>query len=78
METRSTPTAKREHRCIWCGEAIPLGEKYIRQKGRFDGEWQDNPWHDECFEGSNDANGGACFDFDPYGGERFKKQEASN
>ena len=69
MSTETSPMARREHRCIWCGEPIRVGEKYSRQKGKFDGEWQDNPWHDECLEFSRDTNPG-CFDFTPYDGER--------
>jgi DNA-directed RNA polymerase subunit RPC12/RpoP len=79
IETTTHPKAKKEHRCIWCGEKILVGEKYTRQKGIFDGEWQDNPWHDDCLEGADDhftSMGEYCWSFDPYGGERYRKQEA--
>lgn len=43
-----TRTARKPHRCVWCGEAINAGEKYIDH--RYIGE--DGPttdrFHDEC------------------------------
>lgn len=46
--TETTPTARKVHCCIWCGEKIKKGEKYIRQDGLFDGDFQSNKYHAEC------------------------------
>jgi len=49
----STPThphARREHRCIWCGGPILVGEKYVQQTGIFDGARYRNRYHAECYE----------------------------
>lgn len=35
----ATPTAKRSHKCIECGNAISIGERYERITSLFDGEW---------------------------------------
>jgi hypothetical protein len=44
----SDPIARRDHRCIWCGETIVKGEKYHKQSGRFDGDFYVNKLHAEC------------------------------
>jgi len=59
-------TARTDHRCIWCGQPIAKGEAYIYQSGRFDGYFQSNHWHYECFAGYKDDGNG----FDAYEGER--------
>lgn len=46
----SFPTARKRHRCIWCGQHIAPGEKYRREKSVYDGEMQDFKWHPECAE----------------------------
>jgi len=51
--------ARKQHRCIWCGEAIVIGEKYVLHKIKFDGVFQSNKYHAECW-GSM-----LCSDFDP-------------
>lgn len=80
VETTTYPIARKEHRCIWCGELILKGEKYTRQKGRFEGEWCDNPWHNDCWDGSmEDARreGETCLHFTPHENERYAKASKS-
>ena len=48
------PIAKKRHRCIWCGEPILTGDKYLREKSVFDGHMQNHAWHPECDEDSKD------------------------
>lgn len=66
----SNPTAAKDHICIWCGEAINKGDKYFRQTGIFDGDFQSNAWHPECFDDGlvHDIEDG----FVPYENERPK------
>lgn len=45
-----TPMARKEHRCVWCGEPIPTGERYVRHRLIFDGMFQSNAFHRECDE----------------------------
>jgi hypothetical protein len=44
----SFPVARKQHRCIWCGEPILRGEKYRHERSVYDGEMQDHKWHLEC------------------------------
>ena len=70
-----TSKAVKQHKCIWCGESILVGEKYNRSSSIFDGDFQDQCWHLECLE---DAQ--KCFkeehscEFSAYDNERPKKQ----
>jgi hypothetical protein len=45
----STQVANKSYRCIWCGEPIKKGDTYTRDKCVFDGEFQANRYHPECF-----------------------------
>lgn len=40
--------ARKQHRCIWCGEMVNSGERYFREKSVYDGSIQDFAWHPEC------------------------------
>jgi len=44
------PIARKEHRCEWCGEPIPKGEKHIHGSGVWEGDWQNWRMHNECHE----------------------------
>lgn len=46
--------ARKEHRCIWCGEPISSGEHYHFQVGIFDGDFQNNKFHQECAKASSE------------------------
>ena len=41
-------TAKKPHTCIWCGEVITTGERYVRNTLVFEGEFQSNAFHVDC------------------------------
>lgn len=45
-----TRISRKERDCVWCGETILKGDKYIFQSGIMEGEWQNNHYHPECFE----------------------------
>lgn len=44
-----TKTARKEHRCSYCGEPIPAGDRYVYQTGIYDGRWFVSRMHSECF-----------------------------
>lgn len=48
-----TPTARKAHVCVWCAEQILKAERYHRQVLVFDGEFQSNAWHLECFDAAD-------------------------
>ena len=41
-------TAKKAHRCIWCGETILPGVRYSDERSIYDGNIQRHRWHLEC------------------------------
>ena len=47
---RSYPTARKEHKCIFCGGTIKVGEKYERQTNKYDNQIYDWVCHLECQE----------------------------
>ena len=68
------PVARKQHRCIWCGEHIEPGEKYRAERSVFDGSMQNHHWHLECDEASTDhflTNGP---EFEPHENERPEKE----
>ena len=44
----STPTARKEHKCMFCGGIIKVGEKYDRQTCVYEGSVYDWIAHCEC------------------------------
>ena len=40
--------SKKQHRCVWCGELIVVGERYLYRAYRFDGKFQTDHLHEEC------------------------------
>lgn len=66
--------ARKEHRCIWCGQKIEIREFYIAEASIYYNDFQYMKWHQECKA--------ACAielaetkeeDFDPYSNERPAK-----
>ena len=46
--------ATKRYRCIWCGESIFAGTKYVREFSVYDGDVQKHCWHPECKDAAND------------------------
>jgi hypothetical protein len=66
------PKARKDHRCIWCGGAIPKGSTYASERSVFDGEMQNHHWHEECYTYAPIAMGECIFEFTPYDNENPK------
>lgn len=45
-----TRRARKAHRCTWCSEAIEHGATYEHQRVHYDGVWQENRMHPECWD----------------------------
>ena len=45
--------ARKDHKCIYCGETIPKGEVYIWEKGIYDGDIYEWHEHKKCYEVCN-------------------------
>lgn len=52
----TAPRARKEHRCIWCGGPIIVGEIYKQQTGIYDGAPYRNRYHAECWDDASDNN----------------------
>ena len=62
--------AKKQHRCMNCGESIEPGEYYLRWMSVDDGKAIGNKMHPECFDCL--AEDGP-FEYTLYSGERPEK-----
>jgi ribosomal protein L37AE/L43A len=65
--------AAKQHRCTYCGEAIPQGELHREQTGFWDGAAFRNRFHDECYQELSAEGEG---EFTPYSHERPEKETA--
>lgn len=69
------PVARKQHKCEWCGESIPVGEKHFQFTGVWESEWQNWRMHQECYsQYIDDCNGEG---FMPYENERPKAEVAN-
>lgn len=74
--SESFPVARKQHRCIWCGEAILPGEKYRSERSVFEGDMQNHKWHLECDEAATaEWSEGADAEFSPHDNERPAKAQ---
>ena len=65
-------TARKDHRCTYCGESISKGEKYTYQQGNWNGRWFESKMHNECFADLCESGDG---EYTPYSNERPTKDE---
>lgn len=74
---QSEPIARKQHRCIWCGEMIESGERYRREKSAYYGALQNHAWHLECAKDRYAGlEHGDDNEFTPYSADRPKKDQA--
>lgn len=50
FSTQKTLTARKEHKCLLCGQKIGIGQKYIRHSGKYDGDFFDDCFHESCYD----------------------------
>lgn len=62
-----TRTARKDHKCSYCGEAINKGDTYQYQDGNWDGQWFKSKMHHECFADMCESGDG---EYSVYGHER--------
>jgi len=73
-----TITARKDHRCEWCGEVIRKGESCIKRTYKWEDEFWDNRQHPECFEAMKRcpfADEGFCPGENPRGAFEGEEEE---
>lgn len=70
------PTAHKDHRCIWCGQPIPIGTTHRHERSIFQGEFQNHRWHPECNEAFMNVCTHGEEEFSPYENERPVQSES--
>lgn len=50
--SETTPKARKDYVCIWCGGKIKKGTLHVHECSKFDGDFQDHRWHSECWKAS--------------------------
>lgn len=75
---RDTHVARKKHRCIWCGEEIGKGDKYLDAAGTMDGNFEHSKWHPECDKFALDNCGPGSFEFAPHENERPSGEPNAN
>lgn len=70
------PVARKEYKCIYCGEKILKGEKHCKATGAWEGDLQDWRMHNECNEAHEKENRQGCGDggIDAYASRRPKRR----
>ena len=48
--------ARKEYKCIWCGEKILKGEAHYSRAYKFDGDFISDRMHNECEKSLNSAD----------------------
>lgn len=43
------PVARKEHQCVACGDRISKGAKHLYSVLIYQGDFQANRWHEECY-----------------------------
>jgi hypothetical protein len=71
---------RKQRRCYWCGELIPVGQPAIRSIGKFEGDFYVSYMHNECnavLKGMSNAEldgFGILEDFEPHLFQRGTKE----
>lgn len=47
--SKRTSKTRIPRKCIWCGEAISVGDTYVRVTQTNEGDFQVNHFHPECY-----------------------------
>jgi len=71
----SRPVARKEHKCIWCGENILKGETYRRERSIYEEMMQDHKWHLECNSAAAEFFADGAEEFSPHDNPRGEQPE---
>ena len=68
--SESTPVARKDHKCSWCGQTIPRATRYAYSSGIWEGRMVVNKMHPECDEAAAADYRMYGEGFTPYDNER--------
>jgi hypothetical protein len=66
--------ARKEHKCTWCAQVIPVGETYVSWLTFEDGAAMPNKMHQECYDA---ASADGPFEYSPFDNERPERATVS-
>lgn len=68
-------TSRKPHRCIWCGQQISPGDRYMHERSVYAGNPQSHDWHPECDAACQEEfSGEGQFEFEPFVSERPEQE----
>ena len=62
-------TARKAHRCTYCGQAIEVGTTYLTWAS-VDGKWYSNKMHPECLDDAREWGHAGDFEYTPFDNDR--------
>ena len=74
LDPEHVKSARKSHRCDWCGERIVVGEAYIRQRCFDDGDAGTTRMHVECRAVIVEDTPVGPFEFTPFSNPRGAKE----
>ena len=78
LQERPVKAARKQHKCIWCGQFILVGDPYTYERSIFEGEPQSHHWHPECLAALREAikaEGCGEYEFNPWYMRRGSAEE---
>lgn len=73
--TTSYHKGYKDHRCEWCGETIPAGERFAHFTGKWQDEFQNWRMHMECEVAARKDPDSLVDGFEPYAYKRGSTEE---
>jgi len=70
------PKSRKARSCVWCPEKIEAKTVYVKQIGKFEGDFQSNCYHPECYTAAHHELCGSEDGFMPHSFVRGTGREA--
>jgi hypothetical protein len=50
LHMKEIKKSRKSHRCLWCGQEIPIGSTYWEFANKYDGDFNCDAFHPECWD----------------------------